>query len=211
MAKAITRVYRYFPTEEYAADFVRGQVWLTTFAECRGYEDRHRGDPSEGTQQHGFGLIAGHGHDPAFRVQAATRGIEVGSQARDVTIENIHTIDVLPNAWLLCASLEDKPDAMREFGAFCVKIVQPFQFAERVAECLSRQVGLKEAKTGPVHYRSVVFGETERPAGHAEFVKNTSYEWQKEYRMMFRSVNAREVYPRVFECPDARTYLRRIR
>lgn len=207
----LSRLYRYFDTEEYAERFVQGMVWLTTFEACRRYEDSYRGDPDEGSRVRVSRLIAGHGDDPRFRARAAESGVSVHPAARDIIISQNRTTQLVPNAWLLCASQHDDPEALKEFGRFCVKILQPIQFAEKVAASIGLEIRLQGAHAGPVIYRSNEYRSSEPAPERMGFTKDPSYALQNEFRLIWHPAGNPPISPREFICAASRSHLKRIR
>lgn len=73
-------LWRFFGEVAHADALARGEVWLSTFARCRVYEDSEQGDAGEGAREYPTGGSYGGPWQqrPPLRTIARRAGIGVG-------------------------------------------------------------------------------------------------------------------------------------
>jgi hypothetical protein len=206
-----TVVYRYFQKLEHANALLAGIVRLGTLDDYRRSEDCERGDPNEGVSVYPA-TFGAHGGDEYTQILQERIGFKIGEGSRDIAVVGHRTIDIMPNAWVMCASWEDNPIAMREFGEHCVSIQAPMSFVSRMARSISKMRALRGADCSLVRYANANYAMFESPPGPLGYVKDpTRFSHQKEYRMIWYPAAGEPISTQYFECPEIRDLVRRVR
>ena len=165
-------VYRFFKEEWQAEALCRGEVWVSTLEECRGYEDPLQGDPDEAKHTYRSGTISGGSSDPGFVEVASRCAIYVGGNVKNFTISDFTIIHSIRDAYVLCTTKEFSPDVLSDtFGNYCVEIINPNSFYEKVTAEISKKTHLISSSLGEVKYRRREFSGLDVPPGKLGFVK----------------------------------------
>lgn len=205
-------VFRYFDRLDHAEAMLSGDIFVSTLEYCRNCEGV-RADSGEAEQSYSQGLIEGGGAN-ADVVEAGRRlgvHIENSPNAR-IKFRNNRARSRLPDAFVLCTSLIDDPEAMKGFGPYCVAIREPALFMDYVTRVIRSQIALLRAECDHILYRRRSYRDLEPEPGRLGFVKPVDpYEREREYRFLW----VPEVGPRIsrqtFRVEAIRDLVRRVR
>lgn len=210
-------VYRFFDQAEYAEQFCKGKLRVSTLEACRGYENAEQGDKGEGVWQHTISDI----HIPnAQDVDVSGllyAGVRVDPSATNVVIKNVSGGKKIENAYVLCTTKLFNPDAFStSFGKYCVEISNAQCFAHAVTEAIHkyhRDLKWVRADFGNVDYienRSGV--DFEKPANHIAFLKpKNPYKSQEEFRFLWSlSEPHLDIRPLDLNIPSIAKYCKRV-
>jgi len=205
-------VYRFFKKESEAEALTRGEVWLSTLATCRAYEDPKQGDPEEAHETYNSGYAVGGSDDPELVEVARRSGIHIGPGFNKITIKNNTRRTVLPDAYVLCTTIEYLPEKLSEtFGKYCVEITNPREFFTNISVVLEKSVALNEAVAGKVIYKHRHYTGMEAPPGPIGFVKPPDlYASQKEFRLLWVPKMPEGITPFLLNCPNVKQLCKRI-
>jgi len=184
-------LFRFFDKAEYADDFVRGQVWISTLEACRGYEKAGQGDKGEGTMSYWHGPVS-HGH-PHFETVAQRMGLQGLGHGSAMAFNTVSWF--VPDAFVLCCTRRYDPAGMSgTFGRHCVRIHYPLFVLERLAAAIEERRELARFFMGPIQYSDRHFRDTQPPpAPHAALIKpSDGYVHQQEERMIWLPANRAE-------------------
>lgn len=221
------RIYRFFKEAWQAKALLKGEVWISTLNECRGYEERARGDRHEGTlirtrygSDTGYGwvdnmeyfedhIVADDAVVPVVvqkeylyhvvRETVMEKAADSNSAALDGDL-----IEWLPDGFVICTSATITLNNALCFGYHCVEILRPTEFFHRVTTELARERRIREAIMKAITYnvRRYTAGN---PPGLIGFVKpkNGIYENQHEIRLLWTSFNKiQPLEPFLLTVPD---------
>jgi hypothetical protein len=205
-------VYRFFPEDLQADALVSGKVWITTLEVCRAYEDPKQGDSEEAHEIYNSGHAVCGSSDLAFVEIARRSGIHIGPGCSNITISNNTNIRSLPNAYVLCTTIQFSPGNLSEtFGKYCVEITDPKKFFVADSRCLEKITAVKKAVAGKVIYRDRNYCGLERPPGPIGFVKpHDKYAEQKEFRFLWIPETTKNIKPFLLNCHEIVGLCRRI-
>jgi hypothetical protein len=205
-------VYRFFRKESDADALTRGEVWLSTLATCRAYEDPKQGDPEEAHETYNSGNAVGGSDDPELVEVARRSGIHIGPGCSNITISNNTRKTVLPDAYVLCTTIEFSPEKLSEtFGRYCVEITKPREFFINVSVVLEKSIPINEAVAGKVIYKDRHYTGMEARPGPIGFVKPPDlYSSQKEFRFLWVPKTSDGIAPFLLNCPQVRQLCKRI-
>lgn len=205
-------VYRFFSEEWQADALASGKVWISTLEICRTYEDPEQGDPQEAIEAYYSGHATGHGNNADFVEIAKRTGIVFGPECVNGTISNNVNIGYLPDAYVLCTTVEFSPDKLSEtFGHYCVEITDPFEFFLKVSSALEKHESIHQAATGKVTYKDRAYTGLQDSPGPIGFVKPVDkYAPQKEFRFLWVPENMDILNPVLLHCPEVKSMCRRI-
>jgi hypothetical protein len=129
-------LFRYFPEERYARDFIRkGVLRFGSLAYYRGIEDGGiRGDPKDGALHY-----APHG------------GLEITMIADGRKLTGGSFTTKAENMFIYCMSGDLSSERSKEFGAFCVEIMDP--------DAIVRRLKARANPTSKLDYTSVQMGQ----------------------------------------------------
>lgn len=191
-------VYRRLSKREYAEDFCRGYIRLSTLATCRNHFDPLRRDDGEAIHFYASGPSLDLS-TKAGLASAHQMGFGVGPNC---VAENCFGFAQIPDALLLCFSERSDLTALGS----CVKIIKPRRFFSRLSEAICRAfrdrhpVGI----LGHVRYRDrEFFGADPQPAPIG-FIKPVSYAPEAEVRMLWQVSATEGLDPDIY-CPSIRT------
>jgi hypothetical protein len=206
-------IFRFFDKEEYADQFAKGKVYLSTLEACRKYENTGRGDRGEASQQYQVGQRIDTNTDfadPLKQRIAAHLGFTMRPN-QNVTLEIGSVGKELLNAYVLCFTSACNPNLMSEdFGKYCVEIKQPFFFLQFIGAYLNKTHPLNRSDFDKVRYREREFSGMEETPGALGFVKPVEYAGQKEVRMLFSCKDNANIKPFVLNVPQAKELCRRV-
>jgi len=205
-------VYRFFKKESEAEALTRGEVWLSTLATCRKYEDPKQGDPEEAHETYNSGYAVGGSGDPEFVEVARRSGIHIGLGCSNGIISNNTRKTVLPDAYVLCTTIEFSPEKLSEtFGRYCVEITNSREFFINVSVLLEKSVAINKAVAGKVIYKDRHYTGMEAPPGPIGFVKPPDlYASQKEFRFLWVPKTPDGIEPFLLDCPKVSQLCKRI-
>lgn len=195
-------VYRFFDKEEYADSFMRGEIRLGTLKQYREDEDLERGDAEEASETYNTGYAVGRGDDPEIIRRAQNSGMYFGPNCGEVTLDNNTRITSLPEAYVLCTTLEFPPKNLSDvFGEFSVEITNPDQFFITVSNKLN-SISSTQGVAGSIQYQDRSYMGMESRPGLIGFVKPASYSSQKEFRFLWRMSNNPAETHLTIQCPE---------
>jgi len=205
-------IYRFFQEEWQADALALGEVWLSTLETCRAYENPEQGDAEEAHETYNSGHAVGGGNDPELVEVARRSGIHIGPGVGNITISNNTRKSILPDAYVLCATTEFRPEKLNEtFGRYCVEITNPRQFFITVSEVLEGTVSIGKAAAGKVIYKDRFYTGMENPPGPIGFVKPPDlYTSQKEFRLLWILRETKGLTPFLLKCPQVSHLCERI-
>lgn len=198
-------LYRTFPKAEYADDFMKGKVFISTLKRCREMEDKIRQDPGEGTMTYHSGVIDG-------RDQAASRIIRerfrFNTEGR-VNFCNNTFMGRVPDAFIFCQTRTFAP----KFGEHVVRIDYPRLLFRVMSKALGAFDGTEKGWMKSVQYRDRVYAGLE-PTPDVGFIKPVQpFAKEREVRMVWPRISGKSVRPDgLFEitCPDAARHCTRL-
>jgi hypothetical protein len=204
----VRALYRGLPTAEFAAGFLRGEIWITTFVHCRRVEDKVRQDAGEGTLLYAPGPFEGSLSDQIGRAWLQHTGVQI---PKNVDPEHIKmVIDAgatftryLTDAYLLCFSSDAV--AAAKFGPHIVRINCPrILFRELSRAILRFRPNITADFFGPVQYGSRNYGGADAPQGFQPFIKPAvPFAEEKEHRIVWQVGDCTGVQPFLLNCPAA--------
>jgi len=196
-------VYRFFPQHEWAENFCAGSIRVSTLDACRKLEDKNRRDEKEGYLQYNSGDAFGNSGDPGLDLVVRRMDI-VMVDCQNTTIRNSRNITLVPDAFVLCFSSHERPPPEAAFGAFGVRVNDPFALFCAITEQLAlEQPGLRTS-FGAVTYSDLEYTGLQSVPGIPGLLKRTPYSVESEVRMLW--VPPRGHPPltwRDVECPTA--------
>lgn len=207
-----TTIYRSFDSEEYADNFVAGNIWLSTLERCRQYEDPLQGDSGEATHLYSSGLINGGSNDAKFVRAAGNMGVKIEPGCSNITFNNCVSIQKLHDAFVICTSEIFDPKLSETFGNYCVEISDPKKFFAAISEALRHQphIDFAWAGWGKIKYRDRTYGGLEDSPGSLGLVKPIKYAHQKEIRFMWGVKDDKPIAPFSLFVPELKNLCRRI-
>lgn len=197
-------LYRCFPEKEYANDFVKGRIYISTFEACRRYENDWQGDPGEGTLTHVVDQLRGNSGDQKFERVASSLGIEIGPGCTGVRVSGSvgHRIE---NAYVLCLTENPPTEEMREkFGRFCVRINSPLPFFNAVSAEMSKVCKTEQSHFGVVTYSDREVRDLDAPPAPEPFIKPPAYAYQNEVRIVLYREMVSAIEPLTIICPEVK-------
>jgi len=133
-------LFKYFADEAYARAFIRrGVMRFGSLASYRGIEDGGvRGDPKDGTL---------HYQPPG--------GLEITMVADGRKLTGVSFTTAAENMFVFCVSNEMSAERAKDFGAYCVEILDPDALLRRVRARASAgsKLDYAQAHMGAVEYR----------------------------------------------------------
>jgi hypothetical protein len=202
-------IYRYFPEEKYAEDFVNGRLKITTLHSCRYHEDSARRDELEGVKFSTINVVTNDLQESAEAM--SIMGIDGGGATGFYAYDNI-SIRYAPDGFLLCSSLELSDRLAEKMGRHCVQILNPEAFTFELTEALCHSVrhGLRVC-CGPVIYDAEELNFQNRadwlgrPPG---FTKRRDYSEESEFRLYWPCLNPAAF---ILDAPKLNGLSRRVR
>lgn len=181
------QVFRFFDEEDYAEQFLRGEIYMSTISACRKAEDAERSDPDEASMLYDSGdlTIKDSDMDPDAAHVFASMDIHVdpGVRVTNMKIENGRSERRLTDAWVICTTLNHAPDKMSGFGKFCIRINRPDYFFHLVSGALADERTIVEGQYGAVVYSDRRYRGRGNSPGPILFVKPPDkYVHQAEFR-----------------------------
>ena len=207
-------VFRYFRSEEYAEDFVKGNILISTLKTCREYEDPLQGDSEEGFERYTPGAcISGGSNDSDFVAMAGNTGIRIGAGCQDVVINNAHRETSLHDAYVLCTTIGFSSSQLVDtFGSYCVKIKNLDAFQLAITKALLEISPVDAYFRGGITYKERSYQGMEAPPGVIGFVKPPDkYAVQREYRFMWTVPHNHLIDKVVINCPGIKDFVKRVR
>lgn len=207
-------VFRYFRSEKYAEDFVRGHVLISTLKICREYEDPLQGDSEEGFERYTPGAaIRGGSNDSDFVTMAGRVGIRVGEGCEDIFINNAQIENSLHDAYVLCTTIGFSSDQLTDtFGNYCVKIKNLDAFQLEITKKLFEISPVDAYFRGGITYKERSYQGMEPPPGVIGFVKpSDKYSAQREYRFMWTVPHNHLIDKVIINCPGITEFVQRVR
>lgn len=206
-------LYRFFDNPNYADDFVKGVIRVTTLNECRKYEDPEKGDPGEAIHQLEVKRISSNDLSADdFKSLSARVGINIEGTCNNIVLSNIRRIKKLHDAYVLCTTLEHQPKHFKKgFGQYCVRINKPYLFSRIISYAMFMQTKIEHCQHGKINYRERVIDQSEDEKSFAiGFLKPKDiYEPQKEYRFLWVP-NKSPISPLFLSCPNIEGICERI-
>ena len=205
-------VFRFFNEEDHANTLAQGDVYLSTLESCRAYENAEQGDSEEAYETYNSGHAVGRGDDPEIIRRAQQSGAYISLNSERVTISNNTRITSLPDAYVLCTTIEFSPENINEeIGKFCVEIKNPRKFFNVVSRKIDSISAIREAAIGKIKYADRNYTGMDQPPGPIGFVKpRFPYEKQKEFRFLWIMENMGKLEPILINCPEIRNLCKRI-
>ena len=201
-------VYRFLRAQGEVDALLAGGVWLSTLERCRAYEEPGRGDPHEAQFTRQIEHMQLDGLNPEHRRIAKSVGVALEGDVH-MTMRRHTGVTKIRDAFVLCATIEFKPEKMSEFGGYCVAISHIEQFYRLVTDAVAKEHPIVAARHGRVKYASRTAADTELASGPLGFVKPPdSYQHQQEYRFLWQVHE--KIQPRVFNCPDVLPLVRQV-
>jgi hypothetical protein len=180
---------------QYAIDFVRGFLQLTTFGKCRTAEAPH-GDKGEGHIVHHFTDMVFDGRNENLQsaaVQYGLVGIGEEPSSDSIRFTNVSMHREIPDSYMLCLTEADTSRMRGEFGPVCVRIDNPRDLFRAITYTLvTAGFAVSSAMFSPVKYVGRRFQDRDvAPRVPFEFLKPSGggYSWQKELRMVWKVDN----------------------
>lgn len=204
-------VYR-FIDPQYADDFIRGKIQVSTLERCRQYEDPKQGDRDEGQHVRYLESInIGDGSDLATQKLTKEMGLSIHPKSKNIRLLNMVRVSRLPDCFVLCTTLRYAPETFSEnFGKACVEIRDPLTVFHLISKVLYNRHPLRRRSIGKVTYADRRFRAGESP-GSIGFVKpRDPYSDQEEFRMLWIPETEYPIVPEILEVPEIAKYCRRI-
>jgi hypothetical protein len=203
-------LYRYFGRPEWADDFVRGRLKVSTLQECRRHEDATRRDPREGITFERIDNVAT--NDPAEAAEVLAM-MNIRANVRGLYAHGNVVERRLDDAMVLCFSLEYSDQLASHMGQYCVEVIRTEAFFRGLTDALARhgQVIL-DGTADRVYYDAHDLNAQNRHlrADRAPgFTKTPDFSLEKEYRMLWVPTNPRA--PFLFAAPELYGLSKRIR
>lgn len=200
-SRAPTVIYRYIKEEIYAEKMMKGYLYISTFQNCRDYEEAERGDKYENYLRYSSGTVSGKPNDPAVKHIAENLGISFGDSSEgDIHISHcVHNIRY-KDALVLCTSTDYTSAMMDKFGKHCIAITNVPLFYKLVSEFLIENYSVYRGIAGSTIYNDRWYSGLEKPPkSHIELMKPKIYAWQKEFRLVWhpfqrKNLSAIEIY-----------------
>lgn len=207
--KVPKKVYRFFKEKSHLEDFLRGNVWLSTFKACRKYENEAQGDKFEASRVTVIDNIQGP-FDSVIKSEFSNgtgMPINLGENAR---IENLTIQETIRDGYLICTTLAFEPEKMeKDFGKYCVEINSPELFLNLIATKIKSKVKMHQIGMSNILYTSFEYANQNIPDFLVPFYKLEKYEYQKEYRFLFIPEDNFNLTPFSINVPEI-SYLCRI-
>ncbi len=179
--------FRFLERPEYADDFVRGRVRISTLNACRGYEKAGQGDKDEGTISYTHrNMVSG---DPSFNAVAERLGLPDFGPNAMVSISNNMSSTRIPDAFVLCCTRTFNASKLGPtFGRHCVRIRNPQLVFRLLTAAIGKHHELGDCFTGSIEYADRHHRDLEPVPGlHAALVKpKDDYAEQQEERMIWQ-------------------------
>jgi hypothetical protein len=203
-------LYRYFGRPEWADDFVRGRLKVTTLEECRRHEDATRRDPREG---HTFERIDNVATNDPTEAAEALAMMNIRSRVCGLYAHGNVAERRLDDAMVLCFSLEFSDELATHMGQYCVEVIRTEAFFRGLTDALARhgQVVL-DGTADRVYYdaHDLNFQNRHARAGRTlGFTKTPNFSREMEYRMLW--VPTIPDAPFLFDAPGLYGLSKRIR
>jgi hypothetical protein len=167
-------LYRFDEKREFSDSILAGCVWVTTLNTCRETEAKGRGDAKEGSMRYRSGTVRSERLTPDVKEIAQRSGIRLEGNVQGISLSN-NTAE------------RTMPEAMGDFGRFCIKLLDPFEFFVQWSVAVALNVkGLGTAMGSKVTYAEREYAGLEDPPGHPGFLKPPdAYAEQQEFRFMW--------------------------
>jgi hypothetical protein len=182
------QVYRFFDAKEYAEDFSKGIIQLSTLEICRAHERKKQGDSGEATQHYVVNQATG---SDAFFADAAAR-LHIAfpdGPGEHAVVSRCSSTEKIRDGWVLCTTEQPAVELEETFGRYCVRIGRPVRFFESVTAQMCHgtlNLCIERAEIGRMVYRSRKYFDGQEAPGPIGFVKPAEgYEPQREVRMLW--------------------------
>jgi hypothetical protein len=125
-------LYRFFSKEEYAKNFIKGEIRLSTLYSCRKLENIKARDENEGVinpiVSEKIIRDSNNQDDTEFISDLRMTGaINIGPNCKNITIRNVGAGSIsMRDAFVLCTSNEISDYLITHFGKYCVRINYPY-------------------------------------------------------------------------------------
>lgn len=208
------KIYRYFKDEFYAEQFLRGKFRISTLKRCREHENPLQGDKYEANFVYDSGFVSGTDKDPIVIETAKRLGFDTsfGNGNSHFSFIGCKGITGLYDAYVFCTStLFDPVYFEKDFGPYCVEIIDPGFFGQKVSETIHLISPLECSTAGKIKYKNRHYtGLETHPTGEPEFIKPHIYSPQNEYRFVWYPVQANKIDYLDIECNKIRGLLKRL-
>ncbi|MDQ2734816.1 MAG: hypothetical protein M3Y55_07470 [Pseudomonadota bacterium] len=208
-----SKLYRFFDRSEYADEFCKGNVRISTLAACRATDDPVRRDQGEGSVTYKGGFSQGDGDDPAFVEIARRQGVSLPRESTGTMLfANIHQ-RTLVEAYVLCMTVRNDESAMSSFGSSCVEIFSPLAAFRRLTRVLHEVVAVRQSVIGLIRYRARSYTGLDPQPGPLGFVKPPDeYEREQEVRFLWTlHGDPAGLQPMMLACPTLSPFCRRVK
>lgn len=210
--KHAKKIYRILSSAEYADSFTKGEIRISTLETCRNYEDALQGDRGEGTARyHSKNYSKVDWDHSGFQQDALRSGIYIGPGVTDITFHNNTSVTTLPDALVLCTTLEYDPSKLSDtFGNYCVEIYNVEGFFTTLTRALVQRYPIERFYAGRVQYIGREFHGVAPPT-HIGFIKPPDpYEPQQEFRMLWTVRRSMSLTPGNITVPELARFCKRI-
>jgi hypothetical protein len=221
-----------FISKNYVDDFVHGQsIRIGTLDDFR-KQEKHQigiGDALEASSiAHGHDIFIDDHRDPKNAELIAnlerSRAVQIrGPNQVTLRIGTLSLTNVVPNLWIFsCSWLSGEKEVgtlLSKFGYECaVEILSVDNFSDHIVN-RSKIIGdgnsfgsmLLKGFHNKVEYRNIEYDVKTDFLQASPFVKEKSFEEQREYRLVFQPKSENEpIEPIFLECPKIKNTLRRI-
>ncbi|GHC65206.1 hypothetical protein [Ulvibacter litoralis] len=185
-------IFRFFSKEEYAVDFMKGKIRLSTLYSCRTLENLKARDENEGKMNTSisdkFINDTNDGkHNDFISEVNKTGSIYIGPNVKNVTFKNINTSPMnMLDAYVLCTSIEVNEYLIENFGKYYVRINYPHLFSYYLHLSMRKNKNSMYFKSEKINYsnRNVDLAK-DSVKKRIGFEKDIRFSKEKEFRLMF--------------------------
>jgi len=213
LSRNLNCLYRFFEKEEWALQFIAGNIKVSTLTKCRAYDDPQQGDPDEAkiTFHIKERTYNGRNLSSIDRKELEHIGAFV-DETSTLIINNGQFSQSVSDAFILCttADLNDIRDLSKSWK-FGVKIsLPPNKLHELLNSAFEREgVDLRYSKHRFVDYDTERFySDVNKQPSDIAFIKPKHQKDQKEYRFLWSAENSTFDYSSIdfIYCPEISEY-----
>ncbi|OOH81314.1 hypothetical protein BOW65_09540 [Pseudomonas koreensis] len=208
----LEKLYRFFETEEYAEQFLKGEIYITTLEKCQNLKNPSQGDVGEGTMSYSMTSAGFDSNDPEHLARARLAGIRMSPGVQGMEFSSTRS-QSSKNCYILCMTKEFSPEVFADdFGRQCVEISNPALFFELVSAALDREKTFKTGGAASILYVDRDYKQDKVPVQYPiGLVKPPDlYASQKEFRFFWTVDKPEGIQPFLLRVPEAANLMKRV-
>ncbi|WP_416413754.1 hypothetical protein [Pantoea sp. App145] len=204
------KIYRFFDNENFANDFVKGNMRISTLGVCRANENKAQGDSKEGTMTYHINYISSEEKNSEQILKRA--GYRMKGCVDCYVIDSFGEQEQ-KDSYILCTTMKFNPeDFKQDFGSYCIEITNPKKLMEIITRTLHKTKGITMCNYGRVVYKNRLTFQNECLEVPIELIKPDTdiYKMQNEFRFTWYTAES-NISPIDIKCGDISDICKRIK